>query len=98
MNFLRNYVRFKNEEMAVIFEREVRVLTKQSDTMGIEQLLLTLAKQEGHVKGREEGRLEKDILVVRNLLTSTSFTDNDIARLVGVEVAFVAQIRAQLNT
>ena len=72
--------------------------------MGIEQLLLTLAKQEGRQEGRREGRqegikqgikerLEKDAFVIRNLLTSTSFSDADIARLVGVEVGFVARLQ-----
>ncbi len=70
--------------------------------MGIEQLLLTLAKQEGRQEGRQEGieqgireRLEKDAFVIRNLLASTSFSDADIARLVGVEVGFVARLRGE---
>ena len=105
MNFLRHYVRFQKPEMSVIFEEEYDKLTNRQDTMGIEQLLLTLAKQEGQQEGRQEGRqegieqgrLEKDTLVVRNLLASTSFSDTDIARLVGVEVAFVAQLRTEMT-
>lgn len=66
--------------------------------MGIEELLLTLAKQEGRQEGIEQGikgRLEKDAFVIRNLLASTSFSDADIARLVGVEVGFVARLRGE---
>ncbi len=77
--------------------------------MGIEQLLLTLAEQEGIEKGIKKGikqgikqgikeRLEKDAFVIRNLLASTSFSDTDIARLVGVEVPFVARLRGEINS
>ena len=99
-------MRFQKPETNVIFEQEYDKLTNRQGTMGIEQLLLTLAKQEGQQEGRQEGRregieqgikerLEKDAFVIRNLLTSTSFSDADIARLVGVEVGFVSRLRAE---
>ena len=99
-------MRFQKPETNVIFEQEYDKLTNRQGTMGIEQLLLTLAKQEGQQEGRQEGRqegieqgikerLEKDAFVIRNLLTSTSFSDADIARLVGVEIGFVARLRAE---
>jgi len=97
MNFIRNYVRFQKPETNVIFEQEYDKLTNRQETMGIEQLLLTLAEQEGVEKGIKKGRLEKDTLVVRNLLASTSFSAADIARLVGVEVAFVARLRMEMT-
>ena len=99
-------MRFQKPETNVIFEQEYDKLTNRQGTMGIEQLLLTLAKQEGRQEGRREGRqegikqgikerLEKDAFVIRNLLTSTSFSDADIARLVGVEIGFVARLREE---
>ena len=99
-------MRFQKPETNVIFEQEYDKLTNRQGTMGIEQLLLTLAKQEGQQEGRQEGRqegieqgikerLEKDAFVIRNLLTSTSFSDADIARLVGVEIGFVARLREE---
>ena len=101
---------FQKPEANIIPEQEYDKLTNRQDTMGIEQLLLTLAKQEGQQEGRQEGRregrqegieqgikerLEKDAFVIRNLLTSTSFSDADIARLVGVEIGFVARLREE---
>ena len=99
-------MRFQKPETGVIFEQEYDKLTNRQGTMGIEQLLLTLAKQEGRQEGRRKGRqegieqgikerLEKDAFVIRNLLTSTSFSDADIARLVGVEIGFVARLREE---
>ena len=103
-------MRFQKPETNVIFEQEYDKLTNRQGTMGIEQLLLTLAKQEGQQEGRQEGRregrqegieqgikerLEKDAFVIRNLLTSTSFSDADIARFMGVEVGFVARLREE---
>lgn len=93
MNFPRNYVRFTKTETEIIPEQEYDKLTNRQDTMGLEQLLLKTAKQEGREEGREEGRLEKDSLVVNNLLRRTSFSDAEIARLVGVDINFVAQLR-----
>ena len=99
-------MRFQKPETNIIPEQEYDKLTNRQGTMGIEQLLLTLAKQEGQQEGRQEGRqegieqgikerLEKDAFVIRNLLTSTSFSDADIARLVGVEIGFVARLREE---
>ena len=65
MSFLRNYVRFQKPETNVIFEQEFDKLTNRQETMGIEQLLLTLAEQEGIEKGIKKGHLEKDILFVK---------------------------------
>ncbi len=77
----------------------------RQDTMGIEELLLTLAKQEGIKKGNKEGRrqgikegrLEREAFFVRNLLTNTSFSDADIARLVEVKVRFVSRLRGEMQ-
>jgi predicted transposase YdaD len=58
MNFLKYYVRFENRDINTKFEQEVEILTERSTTMGIEELLLDRAKQEGIRKGKLEGKLE----------------------------------------
>ena len=88
---------FQKPETNVIFEQEYDKLTNRQDTVGIEQLLLTLAKQEGIEQGIEQGRPEKDILFVKNLLTSTTFSNEEIARLAGVDRDFVARLRAEIS-
>ena len=102
MNFLRNYVRFAKPETNVIFEDEYNELTKQKTTMGLEELLLTLAEQRGEKRGEKrgerrgekQGRQQKDRLIITNLINGSAFNDDEIARFVGVEASLVAKIRA----
>lgn len=47
INFLRYYVRFSDPENNSIFEQHLEKLTGKSTTMGIEELLLDRAKNEG---------------------------------------------------
>lgn len=50
-------------------------------------------RMEGKEEGLVEGRIEKEISVVRELLVSTDFSDAKIADLAGVSVAFVNEVR-----
>ncbi|QEC79194.1 RpnC/YadD family protein [Mucilaginibacter ginsenosidivorax] len=58
MNFLKYYVRFENPDINTKFEQGVEILTERSATMGIEELLLDRAKQEGIQEGKLKGKLE----------------------------------------
>ena len=55
MNFLRFYVRFDNPDYNTTFDREVEILTDRNETMGVEEIILDLAKKEGIVIGIEKG-------------------------------------------
>lgn len=54
MNFLRYYVRFSDPENNLIFEHQLEKLTEKTNTMGIEELLLDRAKNEGKLEGKHE--------------------------------------------
>ena len=104
MTFLKQYVRFEKPETTVIFEEQYQELTKQRRTMGIEEFVIYQAKKEGFNQGIEEGpergieqgRRERERLFIRNLIKDSTFADEQIAHFAGVEVALVAQIRAEL--
>ena len=100
MTFLKQYVRFEKPETTAIFDQQYEKLTKQRKTMGIEEFVIYQAKKEsfnqGVEEGIEQGRREKDRIVVCNLIDGSTFTDEQIAHIVGVEVTVVAQIRAEL--
>jgi hypothetical protein len=57
--------------------------------MGVIEQLAEIRKEEG----REEGRMEKEVTVVKNLLSATKFPLEKIASIAGVSVAFVKEVR-----
>ena len=50
-------------------------------------------RMEAREKGREEGRKEKRTSIVLNLLTKSNFSDEQIADIVEVSVAFVEEVK-----
>ena len=75
---------FEDPEMNRIFTEQVKADDK-SNIMGT----IEYVKQEAE----EKGRMKKEASVVLNLLTQTNFSDEKIADLVGVSVAFVEEVR-----
>lgn len=67
MRFLTYYVRFTDEEKNIIFEQELAYLTERSTTMGLEELLLDIAKKEGIAEGQLKGKLEEQREIAREL-------------------------------
>jgi predicted transposase/invertase (TIGR01784 family) len=92
-NFLKMYVHFSKPDTALIFETEIKAITNNITTMGIEELILHRAEQKGIEKGKAEGKAE----VVRNLITKLGLNDAQAADVAEVPVAFVQQVRASLK-
>jgi predicted transposase/invertase (TIGR01784 family) len=66
MNFLRYYIRFLDPENNGIFEKELEKIKGGSTiTMGIEELLLDRAKNEGKAEGKVEGGRIKALEVAK---------------------------------
>ena len=65
--------------------------------MGIEEMLLERAERRGYEKGLKMSREDIRVKFVYNLFRYTDLDDEKIAMLVGVDVAFVANIKALLN-
>lgn len=89
--FLKNYVVFKNPEINVIFmERHDKIFQKEN-TMGIFEQFAEIRHEEGLQEGMERG-LEKGMeKAVRVLLSSTEFSTEKIADLVGVPIGWCAK-------
>ncbi|WP_031526198.1 hypothetical protein [Dyadobacter crusticola] len=59
MKFLKLYIRFDDENLDQIFEREISTITTNPrSTMGIDELYLQIRKQEAREKGWTEGKQE----------------------------------------
>ena len=71
-------------EMNRIFTEQVRSYDK-SNIMNLDEYL--------KMEGREEGRKEKRTSIVLNLLTKSNFSDEQIADIVEVSVAFVEEVK-----
>lgn len=108
-SFLKMYVNFSKPETNRIFETEIKVITHNTTTMGIEELILHRAEQkgklagkaeglaeglaEGKVKGKVEGKLEE----VRNLIVKLGLNNEQAADIAEVTPAFVQQVREGLS-
>lgn len=87
------YVRFSKPEFDRKFEEEIHLITPNNKSMGLEELILKVVKEEG----RSEKDLEKNHLFVTNLIQQSDFTDEKIASIAGVELSFVKQLRNELR-
>ena len=92
-NFLKMYVHFSKPETSRIFETEIKAITNNITTMGIEELILHREKQKGFEQGIEQG-IEQ---VVKNLITKMGLSDEQAADIAGVDVAFVARVRKEMG-
>jgi hypothetical protein len=84
LGFLRNYVLFENTELNLKFDQGLRPDNKY-DAMNMMEYLRMDAK--------EEGRIQKEISFVKNLLAATDFSDEKIADLADVSLEFVKEVR-----
>jgi predicted transposase/invertase (TIGR01784 family) len=55
LNFIRYFVRFKNQENAIEFEAQFDQITKASVPMGIEQAIMEELKRQSYAEGRGQG-------------------------------------------
>jgi len=106
MNFLRFYLRFRQDALNRKFENELTELTGRTNTMGIEELLLMQARLEGEATGEKRGEKRgerigekrKEQAFLRNLIKETDFDDRKIALLAGVAMDDVVAARREMNT
>jgi predicted transposase YdaD len=91
------YVHFSKPESYRIFDNEIKTITNNNITMGIEELVLHLTEQKGIEKGIEEGLEKGNVKEVRNLITKLGLSDEQAADVAGVTIEFVKQVRATLK-
>jgi hypothetical protein len=85
VNFLKTYIRFSKPETYPIFENEIKLVTNNITTMGVEELILQMAKQEGKAE------------VVANLIVKMGLTNEQAADIADVSVLFVQQVREKIE-
>lgn len=105
LEFLKFYVRLESDELDDEFDLEVnRAVNQSSITMTFAETILMIVREEAEEKGIGKGlekgisqeRLERNTTFVQNLLRETNFGEEEIARLVGVPVEFVREIKQKL--
>ncbi len=83
--FLQFYVVFRNKAYNKQFEEEIVLVTETTKSMGIKELILEKAREEGLERGLERS--------ARNLIKASILTDEQIAAALEVSVDYVASIR-----
>ena len=82
LNFLRNYVLFDNPEMNRKFDQQLK-LDKTYSLMNTVEYI------------RMEAKEETQNIVIKNLITTTELSDEKIASVVNVPLAYVKEIREE---
>jgi len=108
LNYIRFYTKLKDEELNEKFGKEVLRITGNKNIMGVEEILLEQAKDQGvkigwkegvkkgKKEGKEEGRLEQLYLTVKKLILKGK-SNEYICNLLDVDEAFVEIIRKELT-
>lgn len=86
ITFLRYYVHFEKPENSSKFEEAISLITDKNKAMGIEEFVVQRAEKKGFEAAK--------VAFVKSLLTDTDFTDEKIASLADVTIAFVQQVKA----
>lgn len=102
LTFLKTYVKFDNQDILLKFEQEIDVITNKKRTMGIKELVLQLAREEGLEQGREQG-LEQGwkkakASIVANLLQKSNHSLQEIAEFAEVSIDFVLEVKNKLSS
>lgn len=95
--FLNLYVRFAKPETNAKFEEEIKLLTNNNITMGIEEFVLDRAKKDGIAEGKAEGEVKGNSQAVKNLITKMGLTNAQISDVLEVPISFVENIRQELK-
>jgi hypothetical protein len=92
--FLNLYIRFKKEATKEAFEKKLEeLLDKPKETMGIVEFVIERERRVGEKKGLEAANLT----FVKSLIEQTDFSDEKIASLASVTLAFVEKVRTGLK-
>jgi hypothetical protein len=91
--FLDLYVHFDKPELKRKFDIATNSIDQNSESMGLKEV----AEQLIAARAMEKGEEKRNTIFVINMLQSTDFTDEKIAALADVPVAFVQQLRVQVN-
>ncbi len=94
--FLENMVLLENREMNCNFIERIQSYDK-SNVMGIDEYVRQEGIEIGLEKGVQKGRQEAQRVIVANLLAGTEFSTDKIASLANVSVAFVEEVRQEMN-
>ena len=89
LEFIRSYVFLDNKEMFFKFEEGIDNINSKKRNMGVRELVTLLLK--------EEGKEEKEVSVITNLLQKTNHSIQEIAELVDVPVDSVIEVQSKLT-
>jgi hypothetical protein len=91
--FLNNYILFESPTTNRIFMREVDLITRKNNTMGILEQVAEMRAEDA----REKALVEGDEKSIRLFLRHTEFSHERIAALVGVSIDIVVRINKELR-
>jgi len=91
LNFIKYYVRFKHNRLNLLYEQEVIKMLPNTNTMGLEELIIHIYKEEGRKEGREEGRQEvMELAEKKEIETKINAARNMLRE--GLDVSFICRM------
>jgi hypothetical protein len=98
-NFIKHYVSFKKNDFYNKFEEQFHIITKTNTSMGLLELVDTMAKKESFEQGAQEERKKMIRKVVRKML----FKENSIEDIIDIlecskEEVLEIQLEYQIET
>lgn len=93
LRFILHYIHLENEYIKVKFAIEVDKLTQIKNTMGIEETIISMAKEEGMLEGKLEGKLE-EALAIAIKMKKSNFDINLIAEITNLPIQVIQSATA----
>ena len=92
LHFIRSYVKFNTEDNSVNLDKEIQIIFKQRQNMGIEEAI----REEYKKAGLEEGTQKTKIRGIQRALQQRKLSLEEIADLFEVSVDFVRQVQKEM--
>ncbi|WP_236974239.1 hypothetical protein [Membranihabitans maritimus] len=92
MLFIRFYVKLGNNNMNLLFDKKVKHIVKNHETMGIEEMIIQEAKK----RGVEQG-IERKVLEATKKMVQEGFATTVICKVLDVTPDFVKRVKSKIQ-
>ncbi len=96
LHFLKTFLFIENPEINRNFDREIEVLTRKENAMGIIETLTMIAREEGTQKGIERGKKE-NMISTAEILLKRGMSVQEVSEITTLTIKEVTEIREKIQ-